>query len=111
MLTGRVRQARSYGFFPRYSGPLSFLFEPRTPRMGGVMRNRFRALITGVLVVSSAAVAQQRPPQLKTIPDSINFIWKDIEQDFAALAEAMPEHKWSFKPTQGEFKDVRTFGE
>jgi hypothetical protein len=23
----------------------------------------------------------------------------------------MPEDKWNFKPTQGEFKDVRTFGE
>lgn len=23
----------------------------------------------------------------------------------------MPEDKWSFKPTQGEFKNVRTFGE
>jgi hypothetical protein len=76
------------------------------------MRNRLRALITGVLLVSSpAALAQQRQPQLKTIPDSINFVWKAIEQDFAALAEAMPEDKWSFKPTQGEFKDVRTFGE
>jgi len=76
------------------------------------MKNRLRALITGVLLVSSAAaVAQQRPPQLKTIPDSINFIRKDIEQDFAAVAGAMPEDKWSFKPTQGEFKDVRTFGE
>ena len=75
------------------------------------MRSHLRALITGVLLVSSVAVvAQQRAPQLKTIPDSINFIWKDIEQDFAALAEAMPEDKWSFRPTQGEFKDVRTFG-
>src|ERR1700694_2844373 len=75
------------------------------------MRSRLGALITGVLLVSSAAAAPQRPPQLKTIPDSINFIWKDIERDFAALAEAMPEERWSFKPTQGEFKDVRTFGE
>lgn len=76
------------------------------------MRNRIRALVSGVLLVSSTtAIAQQLPPQLKTIPDSINFIWKDIEHDFAALAEAMPEDKWSFKPTQGEFKDVRTFGE
>jgi hypothetical protein len=76
------------------------------------MRNRLRALIIGVVLGTSAAVvAQQRPLQLKTIPDSINFIWKDIEQDFAALAEAMPEDKWSFKPTQGEFKDVHTFGE
>lgn len=76
------------------------------------MRNRLRTLITGVLLVSSvAALAQQRQPQLKTIPDSINFIWKDIERDFTALAEAMPKDKWNFKPTQGEFKDVRTFGE
>lgn len=76
------------------------------------MGNFLRALISGVLLVSSvAALAQQRPPQLKTIPDSINFIWRDIERDFASLVEAMPEDKWSFKPTQGEFKGVRTFAE
>jgi uncharacterized damage-inducible protein DinB len=76
------------------------------------MKNRLRVLIVGILLLSSVmALAQQRPPQLKTIPDSINFVWKDIEQDFIALAEAMPEDKWSFKPTQGEFKDVRTFSE
>jgi len=36
-----------------------------------------------------------------------------IERDFTAVAEAMPEDKWGFKPTQGEFKDVhvRSFGE
>ena len=56
------------------------------------MRYFRRALIAGVLLVSSvAAIGQQSPPQLKTIPDSINFIWKDIEQDFTSLAEAMPE--------------------
>jgi uncharacterized damage-inducible protein DinB len=76
------------------------------------MGNFLRAFITGVLVLTSLAVAaQQPPPQLKTIPDSINFIWKDIEQDFTSLVEAMPEDKWNFKPTQGEFKEARTFGE
>jgi hypothetical protein len=56
------------------------------------VRNRLRALITGVLIVSSAAaIAQQRSSELKTIPDSINIIWKNIEQDFAAQAEAKPE--------------------
>ena len=75
------------------------------------MRNRLGALLTGVLLASSVTFAQQGQPQLKTIPDSINFIWKDIEKDFTDLAEAMPEDRWSFKPTQGEFKDVRTFGE
>jgi hypothetical protein len=79
---------------------------------GGLMRTFMRALIGGVPLASSmVAIAQQRPPQLKTIPESINFIWKDVEQDFTSLAEAMPEDKWSFEPTQGEFKDVRTFGE
>ena len=70
------------------------------------------ALVVGGLLTSSiAAIAQQRPKQPRTIPDSINFIWKDVEQDFTSLAKAMPEDKWSFKPTQGAFKDVRTFGE
>jgi uncharacterized damage-inducible protein DinB len=76
------------------------------------MRNPLRALITGILMLTSPITfAQQPQPRLKTVPDSINFIWKDIERDFTALAEAMPEDKWTFKPTQGEFKDVRTFGE
>src|SRR5216684_7240662 len=61
--------------------------------------------------LSIASVGQQRSAPPKNIPDSINFIWKIIERDFTSLAEAMPEDKWSFKPTQGEFKDVRTFGE
>jgi uncharacterized damage-inducible protein DinB len=38
-------------------------------------------------------------------------MWKMVESDFTSLAEAMPEEKWSFKPTQGAFTDVGTFGE
>jgi uncharacterized damage-inducible protein DinB len=64
-----------------------------------------------VLVMSVGALAQQPSPSPKNIPDSINFIWNDVEKDFTSLAEAMPEDKWDFKPTQGEFKGVRTFGE
>jgi uncharacterized damage-inducible protein DinB len=66
---------------------------------------------TLLLLTPAPAVGQQRPAQPKTIPNSINLIWTSIEKDFTSLAEAMPEDKWSFKPTQGEFKDVRTFGE
>ena len=75
------------------------------------MKDRSRALIVGVLLMSSSAAVAQQAPQLKTIPDSINFVWKDVERDFVALAEAMPEDKWNFKPTQGAFQDARTFGE
>jgi hypothetical protein len=38
-------------------------------------------------------------------------MWKKIEMDFTSLAEAMPEAKWTFKPTQGAFQGVRTFAE
>ena len=76
------------------------------------MNTPLRVLISIVLLlVALQAIAQQQPSPAKTIPDSINYMWKMVESDFTALAEAMPEEKWSFKPTQGAFTDVRTFGE
>jgi hypothetical protein len=70
------------------------------------------AVITFVLLLGAArAIAQQRPSQSKTVPDSVNYMWKMVESDFTSLAEAMPEEKWNFKPTQEAFADVRTFGE
>src|SRR5260370_1852831 len=76
------------------------------------MKSLLGVLITAALLMKPIiAIAQQRPAEPKTIPDSINFIWKSIEHDFTSLAEAMPEDKWAFKPTQGEFKNVRSFGE
>src|SRR5262252_1503315 len=32
-----------------------------------------------------------------------------LEKDFVPAAEAMPEDKFNFAPTSGEFKTVRTF--
>ncbi len=74
---------------------------------------RFALVLAGCLVLLSAvaAVAQQPPAQPKTISDSLNYMWKSVEEDFTSLAEAMPADKWSFKPTQGAFSNVRTFGE
>lgn len=76
------------------------------------MKTTLRALLIVVLLLSSLrAIAQQQPSPSKTIPDSINYMWKIVEGDLTSLAEAMPEDKWSFKPTQGAFTDVRTFAE
>jgi DinB superfamily len=76
------------------------------------MKTALRALISIVLLLSSLRViAQQQPSPPKTIADSINYMWKMVEGAFTSLAEAMPEEKWTFKPTQGAFADVRTFGE
>lgn len=34
-----------------------------------------------------------------------------VETDLVGLAEAMPSDKYDFRPTNGEFTGVRTFGE
>jgi hypothetical protein len=69
------------------------------------------AVTMAVLLWSAVGIAQQRPAPAKTVPDSMNYIWKMVEKDFTSLAEAMPEDKWSFKPTQGAFDGARTFAE
>ncbi len=75
------------------------------------MNTPLHTLAVVVLLAAVPAPAQQQPSPPKTVADSINYMWKMVESDFTSLAEAMPEEKWSFRPTQGAFTDVRTFGE
>jgi hypothetical protein len=76
------------------------------------MKTLLRALTTVVLLSGAiGATAQEKVSTPKTVPDSINYMWKMVESDFTSLAEAMPEEKWNFKPTQGAFSGIRTFAE
>ena len=75
------------------------------------MNTPLHTLAVVVLLATLPAPARQQPSPAKTIPDSINYMWKMVQRDFTSLAEAMPEDKWNFKPTQGAFIDVRTFSE
>ena len=52
--------------------------------------------------------AQQQPP---TVASVLNQYYGVVEQQVVSAAEAMPEDKYSFAPTNGEFKGVRTFAE
>jgi len=47
----------------------------------------------------------------KTISEVVDSATKRVERDVVPAAEAMPEDKYSFAPTSGEFKGVRTFAE
>lgn len=75
------------------------------------MKSQWQFVVIGVLLTLSLSTHAQSASQQKTVSESINFIWQDVEKDFIALADAMPDEKWNYKPTQGEFKNVRTFGE
>jgi uncharacterized damage-inducible protein DinB len=66
-----------------------------------------------ILAFALAAFAQSQnqpagPTPVSAITDSEIRI---IENDMVPAAEAMPEDKYNFVPTTGEFKDVRTFAE
>ena len=76
------------------------------------MKTPLCVLVALVLLLAAlVAVGQQQPSTPKTVPDSMNYMWKMVEGDFTSLVEAMPEEKWSFRPTHGAFTDVRTFSE
>jgi uncharacterized damage-inducible protein DinB len=70
------------------------------------------AVLTGLtvmlLVPSSLAQKEEIP---KSIPESIGFTLGWAEKGFLSVAEAMPESKYSYIPTSGNFDGVRSFGE
>jgi uncharacterized damage-inducible protein DinB len=47
----------------------------------------------------------------KTIAESVGEILQFTQDSFLAMAEAMPEDKYPFIPTAGNFDGVRSFGE
>jgi hypothetical protein len=51
------------------------------------------------------------PPPPKTPGDALNAVLSITEREFVSAADAMPEDKYSFAPSAGEFKDVRTFAQ
>ena len=65
-----------------------------------------------VLCCSGFALGQMpAPPPAKTPGDALNMALGIVEHDFVPAADAMPEDKYSFAPTNGDFKGVRTFAQ
>ena len=50
-------------------------------------------------------------PSTPTLNTELDKELSVIEQEVVGLADAMPEDKYSFAPSNGEFKGVRTFGD
>jgi uncharacterized damage-inducible protein DinB len=59
-------------------------------------------------VNAQGSSAEQQPP---TVTSVLNMHYGIVEQEVVSAAEAMPEDKYSFAPTNGEFKGVRTFAQ
>jgi uncharacterized damage-inducible protein DinB len=68
------------------------------------------AVLVTLLALSSFNLAQA-PEEKKTLSQVLDGGIKIIESEFVPAAEAMPEEKFDFAPTSGEFKGVRTFAQ
>jgi len=78
--------------------------------LGKNARRRLGAMlaVAACLMFPPRGVGQERmDPMAATVAQWFAM----IERSFVGLADAMPAEKYGFKPTSGEFKDVRTFGE
>ena len=60
------------------------------------------------LRAQGGATPEKQPP---TVASVLNTYYGIVEQEVVSAAEAMPEDKYGFAPTNGEFKGVRTFAE
>ena len=65
-------------------------------------------IFAAALALCSLGLAQA-PTEKKTIASELDSSVKTIESEIVPAVEAMPEEKFGFAPTAGEFKGVRTF--
>ena len=64
-----------------------------------------------VVVALSSAQDNKKKSEHRTVTEVLDHSVTSMEHEFVPAAEAMPEDKFGFAPTNGEFKGVRTFGE
>ena len=75
------------------------------------MKNRKSLLMAMMLLAMSCSLLAQVPKEPATVTSVLDKSLAGMEGEFVPAAEAMPEDKYSFAPTTGEFKGVRTFSQ
>ena len=66
------------------------------------------ALVAACPIISQA---QAKPAAPRTVSEIMDHAVSQVEGEFLPAADAMPEAKYSFAPTNGDFKGVRTFAQ
>ena len=69
------------------------------------MNRKLGVLACGLLLTVVAAAQAPRPkPVQHTLTELLNGNISNMEHEFVPAADAMPEDKFNFAPTNGEFK-------
>jgi len=61
------------------------------------------------LVAFCSALGNKTKNEHRTVTQVLDHAVANVEHEFVPAAEAMPEDKFDFAPTNGDFKGVRTF--
>ncbi len=69
------------------------------------------ALTLGLILTFCLAGWAQSAATKQSISSVMDGTVKNLEGEFVSAAEAMPEDKFAFAPSTGEFKGVRTFAQ
>jgi hypothetical protein len=77
---------------------------------------RWNTLIAACGLALTIAAAAQTPStkpkeEHRSVTQVLNQTVSNLENELVPAADAMPEDKFNFAPTNGEFKGVRTFAE
>jgi uncharacterized damage-inducible protein DinB len=74
---------------------------------------KITAFLAGLLLFAgSTTLAQnQKTAEPPSVEQTLNRSLSGVENEFVPAADAMPDDKYSFAPTSGEFKGVRNFSE
>jgi len=77
------------------------------------MSRKFCGLAFSVLALTAVCGAQENKKKAEplTVTQVLERSVSNVEHELGPAAEAMPEDKFGFAPTDGEFKSVRTFGQ
>jgi len=77
------------------------------------MKKELGLVACGLLVLTIAAAGQASKPKMerRSVTQVLDRTVSNMEHEFIPAAEAMPEDKFGFAPTEGEFKGVRTFAQ
>jgi uncharacterized damage-inducible protein DinB len=77
------------------------------------MKKNGLVITCGILLLAAASVAQSTKPkeERRTVTQLLDRSVTNFEHEFTPAAEAMPEDKFGFAPSNGEFKGVRTYAQ
>jgi hypothetical protein len=78
-----------------------------------IMMKKFSCLAFCLLALTAMGAAQGNMAnnERRTVTEVLDHTVLNVEEEFVPAAQAMPEEKFGFAPSNGEFKGVRTYGQ